>query len=289
MKKKILSILLCSVIAATGAVTVNAAGKAEKHNGFEIIDETITVPDNVVMVSSYEFDDNNTYTAKILNENRDEFELLYKDCVESPQFIELPSGEKYQVAGYYSECSYDFSNTGGTYRKVKIKISEFSELSDYFNEDGTKTHQTPSGDELIFNHKNYSCEEYVMRSNLSCLSGGILTKVYPDENGEIEIYVKQQFCIAFHSFDNGFGTYLADKFFEVELNNTATPAFKNNTIIIEKEKENMFNFDFGTCENANIRMSGGKMDMSNPMMMYFLFKDGGKSDMLPLLFMAQNK
>ena len=28
-----------------------------------------------------------------------------------------------------------------------------------------------------------------MRSNLSCLSGGILTKVYPDENGEIEIYV----------------------------------------------------------------------------------------------------
>lgn len=189
MKKKILSILLCSVIAATGAVTVNAAGKAEKHNGFEIIDETITVPDNVVMVSSYEFDDNNTYTAKILNENRDEFELLYKDCVESPQFIELPSGEKYQVAGYSSECSYDFSNTGGTYRKVKIKISEFSELSDYFNEDGTKTHQIPSGEEFIFNHKDYSCEEYVMHSNLSCLSGGILTKVYPDENGEIEIYV----------------------------------------------------------------------------------------------------
>ena len=36
-------------------------------------------------------------------------------------------------------------------------------------------------------------------------------------------------------------------------------------------------------------MSGGKMDMSNPMMMYFLFKDGNKSDMLPLLFIAQNK
>lgn len=252
----------------------------------------------------------------------------------------------------------------------------------------------------------------------------------PDEH-EIEIYVKQQLCAVFHSLDNGFGTYLADKFFEVELNNVATPAFKNNTIIIEKEKENMFNFDFGTCENANIRMSlyglavkntsgawvaydatkgsivdvdilnfeggkyfykiptalkdvaagqviihnrvpmivinaedknnimavdpvagekkvilptkspfgfefvtrvvsmfdmcgakpeanaenpfgnilpfllmegnkdidpmmlmcmsGGKMDMSNPMMMYFLFKDGDKSDMLPLLLMAQNK
>ena len=250
--------------------------------------------------------------------------------------------------------------------------------------------------------------------------------VFDPAEYEIGIYVKQQFCTAFHSLDNGFGTYLTDKFFEVE-----TPFFKEDTIIIEKEKENMFNFDFGTCENANIRMSlyglavkntsgswvaydaakgnivdvdilnfeggkyfykiptalkdvaagqviihnrvpmivinaedknnimavdpvagekkvilptkspfgfefvtrvvsmfdmcgakpeanaenpfgnilpflfmegnkdidpmmlmcmsGGKMDMSNPMMMYFLFKDGDKSDMLPLLFMAQNK
>lgn len=36
-------------------------------------------------------------------------------------------------------------------------------------------------------------------------------------------------------------------------------------------------------------MFGGKMDMSNPMMMYFLFKNSDKSDMLPLLLMAQNK
>lgn len=256
--------------------------------------------------------------------------------------------------------------------------------------------------------------------------------VFDPAEYEIGIYVNQQFCTAFHSLDNGFGTYLADKFFEVELN-AETPFFKEDTIIIEKEKEkeNMFNFDFGTCENANIRMSlyglavkntsgswvaydttkgsivdvdilnfeggkyfykiptalkdvaagqviihnrvpmivinaddknnimavdpvagekkvilptkspfgfefvtrvvsmfdmcgakpeanaenpfgnilpflfmegnkdidpmmlmcmsGGKMDMSNPMMMYFLFKDGDKSDMLPLLFMAQNK
>lgn len=32
--------------------------------------------------------------------------------------------------------------------------------------------------------------------------------------------------------------------------------------------------------------SGGKMDMSNPMMLYFLMKDGNKNDMLPFLMMG---
>ena len=36
-------------------------------------------------------------------------------------------------------------------------------------------------------------------------------------------------------------------------------------------------------------MMSGKMDMSNPMMMYFMMKDNKDSDMLPLLFMMQNK
>ena len=36
-------------------------------------------------------------------------------------------------------------------------------------------------------------------------------------------------------------------------------------------------------------MMGNKMDMSNPMMMYFMMKDNKDSDVLPLLFMAQNK
>ena len=36
-------------------------------------------------------------------------------------------------------------------------------------------------------------------------------------------------------------------------------------------------------------MSGGKMDMSNPMMMYMLMKDGNANDMLPLMLMMNNK
>ena len=36
-------------------------------------------------------------------------------------------------------------------------------------------------------------------------------------------------------------------------------------------------------------MMGGKMDMSNPMMMYFILKDNKNSDLLPLMFMMQNK
>lgn len=34
--------------------------------------------------------------------------------------------------------------------------------------------------------------------------------------------------------------------------------------------------------------TGGKMDMSNPMMLYFLMKDGNKNDMLPFLMMGLN-
>ena len=59
----------------------------------------------------------------------------------------------------------------------------------------------------------------------------------------VEIYVNQQLCLTFYISDGGFGTYLADKVFQNDLKTK------------EKEKENMFNFDFGTCENANIRMS----------------------------------
>lgn len=33
-------------------------------------------------------------------------------------------------------------------------------------------------------------------------------------------------------------------------------------------------------------MNGGKMDMSNPMMLYFLMKDGNKNDMLPFMLMG---
>jgi 3D (Asp-Asp-Asp) domain-containing protein len=36
-------------------------------------------------------------------------------------------------------------------------------------------------------------------------------------------------------------------------------------------------------------MMGGKMDMNNPMMLYFMLKDNKDTDMLPLLFMMQNK
>lgn len=34
--------------------------------------------------------------------------------------------------------------------------------------------------------------------------------------------------------------------------------------------------------------SGGKMDMSNPMMLYFLMKDGNKNDMLPFMLMGMS-
>jgi hypothetical protein len=33
-------------------------------------------------------------------------------------------------------------------------------------------------------------------------------------------------------------------------------------------------------------MNGGKMDMSNPMMLYFLMKDKGGNDILPFLMMS---
>lgn len=36
-------------------------------------------------------------------------------------------------------------------------------------------------------------------------------------------------------------------------------------------------------------MGNGKMDMNNPMIMYFMLKDNKDTDMLPLLFMMQNK
>ena len=71
--------------------------------------------------------------------------------------------------------------------------------------------------------------------------------VFQSLTSMVEIYVNQQLCLTFHISDGGFGTYLADKVFQDDLKTVINAK--------EKEKENMFNFDFGTCENANIRMS----------------------------------
>ena len=192
--KKIISVLLCAVLAFSGTICANAAGKPAEHKGFTDLSIKTEIPDNTVKVYAYGVD--STHTNGILyvgGDTEKEYEALFKNSVSSPQVLKMPSTEKY--ARYFSSGSgniyayHTFETTGGTYKKIKIKLSEFS---DYFNEDGshdqTVDHSTGESHNYKFKYEDMG-KGFYYNSALAFISGGAVTGVTPDENGEAEIFV----------------------------------------------------------------------------------------------------
>lgn len=118
--------------------------------------------------------------------------VKFADCVYTPKSLVLPEDDKYEVrlqSSYFGGgCSdvgeFPYSNLGGLYKKLKVKLSD---ISSYFNEDGTHTH------EIFGNIHNYNfSEEEGYTSILMFKSGAAYTEVRPDSNGEAEIWVSRR-------------------------------------------------------------------------------------------------
>lgn len=190
--KKIISIALCAVMLTLSAVSASAASLPDKPT----VDDTQiyyfigteTIPDNVARVYKYgegmaeisymRFVDNATSEETIIN-------LPESD---TPSEAILPSTEGYRYWHFRNGSGNDFredicfNNTGGTYQKMRIKLSDFS---DYFNPDGT---HTKTIEEDTHNY-NFTVEDNGHSSSLVFVSGGAISFAVPDENGFVEIYV----------------------------------------------------------------------------------------------------
>lgn len=182
--KKIISIALCAVMAFISAFSVSATTET---NNFTVLG-TINIPDDTVRLYTYGSGIDPTVRVKLKDLADSSVETFYFPEQGQVEYIKLPSTAGYEMwthirglGGLYS-YNINFNNTGGTYEKIRIKLSDFSS---YFNEDGT--HTSTLGDET--HTYNFTDEGDGHSSYLIFVSGGAITFAVPDKNGMVEIYV----------------------------------------------------------------------------------------------------
>lgn len=183
--KKIISIALCTIIALMGTVSVSATTE-EKHYGLM---GTTKIPDNTVRVykSGTGMDSNSCIK---LYDCADSSETVINLPQTTSSYIDTsaPSTEGYEMwscfTGFGSSLNLTmyYNNTGGTYRQIKLKLSDFSS---YFNEDGTRTY-TLGGETHDY---NFTAENDGHTSGLLIVSGASVTFAVPDKNGYVTFYM----------------------------------------------------------------------------------------------------
>jgi hypothetical protein len=198
--KKLISIILSLALIGISTVTAfaaqnadNSTSEADPRIGNYKFLETVQIPNNHVYIYTYG-DNSDTSRAIQFEECDSDFTYTHHFSKSSTRFdLPLTSDSGYKAwimfehknsstAGLYNSI-LDFRNTGGTYQKVRIKLSAFSS---YFNEDGTVT--TNFSGKPQHNY-NFTDEGDGHRSELIFISGGAITAVAPDKNGYVEIYV----------------------------------------------------------------------------------------------------
>lgn len=203
--KKITTTVLCGILATGSALSANAAlNDEETHKDFEITDVTQKIGNNQIFVATTGYTDKTAkdYGIKFIATDNKEYNVFFKDCIDSPKIVNLPKGENfasYMVTGGHgwfgdSVANNNFDNAGGEYVKVRIKLSDFS---NYFNENGTITSKLSDGSYRDF---DYTYEDFGVGSDRvhkyasSCAyatSGAAITSFVPDKDGYVEIYISR--------------------------------------------------------------------------------------------------
>lgn len=189
--------MLFTIAVNAGAASVQAEESAKSDNpDITVLNESVTVADNQIYASAYNVPESSVYGFEFRGENSGSYKVAYASLAKSPSRINLPSTQKYvfwlrgEESGGSNGTYYSYKNTGGTYRKIRIKLSDF----DYdFNSDGSQIEESTTygthrfhfgGLETTSNGKFYS--------GLCVKSGSAYTAVTPDKNGEVEFYVSKE-------------------------------------------------------------------------------------------------
>lgn len=103
--KKLISLVLCAVMAAGSAVCANAA-ELPAHKGVKILNSTIQVKNNTLSVYTYNM--NRSTTGGIMMEGVQSgktYQVDFADCISAPKTLTLPSGESYSCYGI-ADCNF---------------------------------------------------------------------------------------------------------------------------------------------------------------------------------------
>ena len=203
--KKITAIAMCGVLTVGSVLMTGAVSEDENHKDFEVTGTTQKISNNQLFVTTTGYTENTdkNFGAKFRTTNEKDYDIWFKDCINSPRFVNLPKGEKFvkymmtQGHGYFGNVQtfYQFDKTGGEYVKVKIKLSDFFRL---FNENGTMTAELRDGSykDFDFTYEDFGTDSNGVNcyaeSGVYATSGGTVTSFAPDKDGYAEIYVSRQ-------------------------------------------------------------------------------------------------
>lgn len=195
MKKKIISAILCvaltavSVVSSSAVDTDNSLTSGANGSSYQILGEK-SLPNNFAtfFTSGSGFDPTSKIVLADPDTHKNVFSYTFSSTSPNGVSKSLPNGNGYVLRTYLRNSGsgagkvLNFSD-GGTYEKIKIKLSDFSEL---FNSDGTVTK------ELENDTHNYNFTKEADGAHSSLLifySGNAITAAAPDENGMVEIYL----------------------------------------------------------------------------------------------------
>lgn len=198
--KNLISTALCAVILTTLCTTqVSATSSSPSYTSLG----TTTIFNKQVRLYHYNLTEADCF-GKIgfrdINEN--EQVVFIKDTIAQDYYtFLLPSNDKYAYLDGDNTTTlgtgnlFDFTSTGGTYEKIRVKLTDFS---DKFNADGTYTCKFTNAT------VNYHFSPLDSQNAIQGIirSGGAYTAFKPNSNCEVEIYVSTEIGIpaCFDSF-----------------------------------------------------------------------------------------
>lgn len=197
MKKKVISAILCSALAAVSVVSSSAVGtdnavtsEAANPSNYKILGET-TLPNNFATFYTYGtgIDPTSAIILDLPDSSQTALKYFFNSATPNGVSKNLPNPDGYKLSTCLRTAIsrqgsiLNFSNGGGTYEKIRIKLSDFS---DFFSPSGTHT-STLFEDTHDYNFTQESTGVY--SSSLILYSGNAITAAAPDKNGMVEIYV----------------------------------------------------------------------------------------------------
>lgn len=189
--KKIISLFLSTVmLTSIATITANSASVGKNNTGahnYTVLGKT-TINDAQVRFYKYNFTNSNPRTGIKMDDISMKIskEFYFNDITDDYKQINVSGGSVFEhwlilESGKAGTQSRRYDTTGGTYEKIRIKLSDYS---DYFNSNGT---HTKDGHDYNFTVQKSGDTDYA--SSLVFWSGGIFTAVTPDKNGYVEMYV----------------------------------------------------------------------------------------------------
>lgn len=191
MLKKLISIFLCAALAVISAISVSAESKITGKNRnytyvtkYTLKDQqagffTYNITDTTARIQFHNLSTNETTTVKFFDiVDRPTYMSMGEYTYEQIRFVSTIGRGGFGVGG---GKNLNFSNTGGGYERIRIKLSDY--ISG-IKEDGTVTKNGHT-----YNFKRQIEGATIYESALIFESGGAFTLAAPDKNGMVEIVV----------------------------------------------------------------------------------------------------